>query len=203
MPICCKTSQRSLHFTYMLDLRRTIWRALELGMPPRHRARILHMLVGRCERSSRCARQASELIALIQTHYSPSQSYYDEINNLDNNTSSMISTRTIEEQCIAVLDNPDRFLSMGRTRALALATLQEAFAQAQQDNVMLHQQQDMARVIKFLERLEYILTSEQRFAHCRSECVGEEEECALLKHCGRGMELMQRIAKKQSESPIY
>ena len=98
----------------------------------------------------------------------------------------------LREQCIALLDGPERLLTMRRTQALALATLREALAQAQRDHTMLHEQETMRAVIARLEALE--ATVRARFVQVPSGPHGESEERALLKHLGRGIELMRRMA---------
>lgn len=98
----------------------------------------------------------------------------------------------LREQCIALLDGPERLLTMRRTQALALATLREALAQAQRDHTMLHEQETMRAVVARLEALE--ATVRARFVQVPSGPHGESEERALLKHLGRGIELMRRMA---------
>ena len=112
------------------------------------------------------------------------------------------AVKVVHEQCIALLDEPDRFLTMRRTTALALATLHEALAQAQQDS-MPHEEDSMAIVVQHLERLERLVVT--RFDGCQGSSSSSRkraqhiaaEERALLTHLGRGVELAALIAKQQ------
>ena len=93
--------------------------------------------------------------------------------------------------CVELLDGPERWLSDGRTLALARATLNEALAQAQCDCGMAHERAQTERAVAQLEALErHVL---QRFAYC-PDPHGETEERALLEHLGRGVDLLRRIA---------
>jgi len=193
-------------------------------VPARHRATLAMLLPGgerRCDRQSRCGRQAAELIQLLLRHAS------EQDEPADDDDEALFQTQTQPQQqsprrrkrrrgllslqqaeCIALLDPPDRFLTTGGTCLLALATVREAFLQAQ-ENTMPCDRDRMLGVIERLESLDQILRA--MMAHHNSSSSSttttttaqqqeeEEERClqALLRHQGRGIELMQR----QSQQP--
>ena len=156
-------------------------------VPARHRATLGLLLPGgerRCDRQSRCGRQAAELIQLLLRHAAEDDDEADE-------------AQRKQAECIALLDSPDRFLTTGGTCQLALATVREAFLQAQQ-NTMPCDRDRMLGVIGRLERLDQLLrVMMTTTSHHHSPGPAEEEHSlqALLRHEGRGIELMQRQSR--------
>lgn len=225
-------------------------RAYTYTVPARHRALLSVWAKGRCDRNSRCARQAAQLVKILSTlqqrlqEEEEKQQQQQQKCNLELKQLLLLQRSTgresgagmkrkgvhgssrmrspplsslqqqpplppfslqdeggekgglcvgAEEECIAILDEPDRFLTMRRTTALAMATLQEALAQAQQDS-MPHEYERMAAVVQGLERLERLIAV--RFDGCRVGRGTETQERALLTHMGRGVELAALISKK-------
>ena len=179
----------------------------------------------RCEKQSRCYRQACELVNLLRQEYQLRKNTLDERCNAGGPKRSAGSgarlslysyewaraTKTTaggteeEEEgshlgdavlarCLALLDQPDRFLTMRRTTAQAYATIYEAIIQAQERlEGMRHERAEMCWVIAMLEDVERVIG--KRYDGCPPR-HGETEEQALLMHMGRGVELMARVAKK-------
>ena len=166
-------------------------------VPARYRslARV-YFLEKRCDARSSCAKQATELVSLLEEMVRTGEPGEEAV---------------WVEACVALLDQPNRYLSTRRTAALAFATLHEAMLQAQQDRVMKHELDRMKDVLARLEHLERRVSEmeEDRLSsHRRMGKVSlvasiwgrgggggeleEEEEQALLQHLGRGIELLRQ-----------
>ena len=198
------------------------------GLQGRHRVQLEYALAidRRCDRHSRCARQADALIRLIllqqagetedqnattatglcyvdpsivpsaQKKRAAELRRYHPPQDVLLPAADKLRKKAQQEECLlALLDEPDHFLSMRCTRALALATVREAMMQALCDHGMQHEQASMLQVVDVLERLEMLLQLSSRFKNWRDE-ESEESQCALLRHLGRGIELMQRVASR-------
>lgn len=156
--------------------KKSVWQSC---VSARHRATMAYLAGKRCSQGSQCQTQAFALIALLIRGQS----------NIDNEL-----VIDINNESLRLLDGSERWLyGRHQTRALALATLQEALIQAQYDHVMAHEREAMHRVVGRLERLETLLYT-GALARCSDTADTEEARCALLVHMGRGMELLQRVA---------
>ena len=170
-------------------------------VPARTRASIA-FLTGRnrCNAGSRCQQQARTLIERIQnalTTRSAEDEQEDFVvlarnnNNNNNNKPTKKTTRLSDAEvraCMWLLD-PEHMLRERHTRALALATLQEALIQAQHERVASHERDAMQEIIRELELLEARLYAGP-LAHCNDAPGDDEARRALLLHLGRGMELL-------------
>jgi hypothetical protein len=181
------------------------------GVPTRWRA-LLHVWSGkrRCNSGSQCERHALLLLGHI-TRFAELQEQRKEHRRdnddgharkkqgerdsnggqCDDFESREADERELFRTCDALLDQPDGYLTMRRTTALAIETIHEALVRAQQSNAT-YEKETMACVVRTLEELErHILI---RFSGCPAQ-HGASEELALLVHMGRGMEVAERIAK--------
>ena len=96
------------------------------------------------------------------------------------------------EECITLLDGPDRFLTQRRTPSLALETVHECLIRCV-GNSLRYENETVRCLVYRLENLEeYIRTD---FQGCCLERLGEAEEHALLVHMGRGVEIAERVAR--------
>lgn len=184
-------------------------------VPARHRAVLALWTQGRINPASQCARQAQALIKLLQNDVCSDPSarttrvYMGHCEEEDDraltaapnssstrvrcNSSRRLPSDACLEACISLLDgeNNERWLSGRRTQALARATLQEALLRAHYDASMAHERDLMLRVVGYLEAIEQYLS--QRYDGFPTK-DGEQEELALLRHLGRGMDLLRRVA---------
>ena len=141
-----------------------------LTMPARYRAAIRSIYEARCDPRSPCAVQAGELIALLETGTNDEEVWMEE--------------------AIALLDQPDCFLSQRRTPTLALTTLNEALLKTQYDRTMKHERDSMQRVIARLEKLEARLLLLTESATKNKKKDDDEIKEALLRHTGQGIRLL-------------
>ena len=183
-------------------------------VPARTRASIA-FLTGRnrCNAGSRCQQQARTLIERIQnaltTRSAEDEQQEDFVvvlarnnNNNNNNKPTKKTTRLSDAEvraCMWLLD-PEHMLRERHTRALALATLQEALIQAQHERVASHERDAMQEIIRELELLEARLYAGP-LAHCNDAPGDDEARRALLLHLGRGMELLAFDATAATAQP--
>ena len=95
------------------------------------------------------------------------------------------------QQVLAILDS-DNTVAMHECSALALETLYEALLQVQSAN-MQHEQEMTSLVVRILELLEDKLVTKYP---CDKSTLREHEQFALLRHLGKGVELLELQNKK-------
>jgi len=144
-------------------------------VPGRHRALLGTMLLQtrRSTEGSQCERQVTQLLVLLREEG---------------------PMRTNE--CVAVLDGDERWLTGRRSHALVDATLGEAFLRAWYDPRTPLERESMRQVVDRLEALESYIARE--FA---VDSPAETLERELLLHMGRGMEVL-RWDEKKRQGPI-
>jgi hypothetical protein len=141
-------------------------------VPARHRVLFgtLTQQMRRSATGSQCDRQATQLLVLLSG-----------------------ADMRIDE-CVALLDgDEERWLTDGRSHALVDATLQEAMARAWCDPRTARDRETMRAVVDRLEALEAHLIKVYP-VRCADE--GDAVERALLRHLGRGCEVLC-LEKKQ------
>jgi hypothetical protein len=179
-------------------------------VPPRTRAATVRAMGARCNPGSRCQLLARALIERIERALTKKKSSEDEDDernefSFSSSTSSSVSTAAWAlmghrparsrlsdaeaKACLRMLDT-EQMMREHLTRALAVATVQEALIQAQYDRVASHERDLMDSVVIELEFLEARLYS-GAFARCSDAAAGEDAQRALLVHLGRGIELLQ------------
>jgi hypothetical protein len=160
----------------------------------------------RCNSGSQCERQSDRLQQLVRAHAErlcaappPARG----VGRIGADDDTIIGTDDAEaallRACVALLDLPDRFLTMRHTTALAHETLLEALLRLQQQGGARYDEDVRLCCIWQLERLERHLRT--RFKECPGHTTSEAQERALLVHMGRGVELAERCARARPGSP--
>lgn len=158
---------------------------LRRWLPARTRALITRTVGRRCSPGSRCQLLARTLIERIERALAAPPP----------DVTADGATRLSEAEvrgCLRLVDS-DQMMREHATRALALATLQEALIQSQFERTATHERDAMGAVARELEYLETRLYAAP-FASCTDAPEDEDARRALLLHLGRGIELLQRVA---------
>jgi hypothetical protein len=172
----------------------------------------------RCNSGSQCERQAIALLGIVRQHAERQNAAAASLLLLLNDAPPKVTMgahasrldavveeeeaeeeeRALFKACVALLDQPDLFLTLRRTTALAHETIMETLMRAQQSGAR-YDEETMRRAVMSLERLEgYIQT---RFCGCQPR-PGEEEAHALLVHMGRGVEVAEIVARRRQHGRL-
>jgi hypothetical protein len=154
-------------------------------VPARYRARLSAFVsdMGRCDRQSRCALQASSLLAIIQGDL--------RIDSTPNDVGWTahrrcgVSARAFD-RILTLLNGDDGMLFECKSNQLALATIAEALRQAQ-INTVESEQSMMQRCMFILEKLDAAIESDYPVTVQPSTAEATNFRLALLTHLGKGI----------------
>ena len=157
-------------------------------VPARYRARLSAFVsdMGRCDRQSRCALQASSLLAIIQGDLR-----MDRVDNSPNDVGWSTQRRCgvsapAFDRIVTLLNGDDGMLFECKSNQLALATVAEALRQAQIHTVE-SEQSIMQRCMGVLEKLEAAIETDYPVTVQPSAAEATKMRLALLSHLGKGI----------------
>jgi hypothetical protein len=157
--------------------------------PARYRARMRAYMsdMGRCDTQSRCALQASSLLAIIHSDLRACVAKFDS--SIDDDIAAPTARRcgvsaAAFDRILTLLNGDDGLLFDCKSNQLALATIAEALRQAQIHTVE-SEQSMMQRSIVVLEAIEAAIEADYPVTVQPSSAT--KMRLALLTHLGKGI----------------